>query len=87
MLGVMVGSGSSSSALSAADFESDTHQTRAFWDKRVAKVLAAFKRLAHLSTLSMFGRGMGIAAYGVSKLLFHAEFSESPPQDLMVQLS
>jgi hypothetical protein len=36
------------------------------------------KRLAHVQQLTAFGRGLGSAAYGVSKSLYAAEFSDAP---------
>jgi hypothetical protein len=54
---------------------------------RVEGVLKALGRLARMSYLSVFGRGLGSAAYGVSKLLYAAEFSDVPPPALCVKLS
>ena len=46
-----------------------------------AKVAAVEHRLRSLATLlvSAMGRGLACAAYGVSQLLFHAEFGGMPP--------
>ena len=46
--------------------------------ERSQGVIAALGRLAHLKHLSVFGRGLASAAYGVSKLLYAAEFSNLP---------
>jgi hypothetical protein len=48
------------------------------WDQKVANVEAALQRLSHLPQLSVFGRSMGSAAYGVSTFLYAAEFSDLP---------
>ena len=48
------------------------------WQAQVAAVLHRFDRLAAL-LLSALGRGLGSAAYGVSRLLFYAEFVGMPP--------
>jgi hypothetical protein len=47
------------------------------WEQRLKVVRACYDKLARLP-LSMFGRAMGAAAYGVSQLLYHAEFSDMP---------
>ena len=49
------------------------------WESRVHGVEAAFTRLAHIPQLSIFGRGMGSSSYGVSKLLFAAEYYDVIP--------
>jgi hypothetical protein len=49
------------------------------WGQKLASVDAALARLSHIPQLSVFGRGMGSAAYGVSTLLYAAEFSDLPP--------
>ena len=48
------------------------------WPSRRQQVLAAFARTARFR-LSAFGRGFASAAYGVSRLLYHAELSDLPP--------
>ena len=50
-----------------------------------AKVAAVEHRLRLLATLpvSAMGRGLACAAYGVSQLLFHAEFGGMPPHQLL----
>ena len=50
-----------------------------------AKVAAVEHRLRSLATLpvSAMGRGLACAAYGVSQLLFHAEFGGMPPHQLL----
>jgi exonuclease III len=49
------------------------------WPALVDRVRAAFARLCHLG-LSPFGRGYATAAYGTSKLLYHAEYCTPPPE-------
>ena len=50
-----------------------------------AKVAAVEHRLCSLATLpvSAMGRGLACAAYGVSQLMFHAEFGGMPPHQLL----
>ena len=48
------------------------------WDKNVEGVMRALSRLSCIKQLSIFGRGLGSAAYGISKLLYCAEFSDPP---------
>ena len=55
--------------------------------ERSQGVLAALGRLAHLRHLSVFGRGLASAAYGVSKLLYAAEFSDLPSAAECTRLS
>ena len=81
VLGVVVGA-DSDAWLPPADLAAQQAHHRVFWDKQVNKVLDAFTRLAHLSTLSIFGRGLGSAAYGIATMLFNAEFSDLPPDDM-----
>ena len=47
------------------------------WAKLLDRVLVCFKRLAALP-LSAFGRALAASGYGVSKLLYHAEFAAVP---------
>ena len=49
------------------------------------KVAAVERRLHSLAALPMsaMGRGLACAAYGVSQLLFHAEFGGMPPHQLL----
>ena len=81
VLGVVVGA-DSDAWLPPADLAAQQAHHRVFWDKQINKVLDAFTRLAHLSTLSVFGRGLGSAAYGIATMLFNAEFSDLPPDDM-----
>jgi len=53
----------------------------ATWESLLTEVGASFARIAALRRLSIFGRGFASAAYGVSSLLFHAEFNGHPPSD------
>ena len=55
------------------------------WAPRLAKVRRSHTRLARLR-LSTFGRGFGSAAYGVSQLLYDAEFIGPPPPPLLTSL-
>jgi hypothetical protein len=55
------------------------------WAPRLAKVRRSHTRLARLR-LSTFGRGFGSAAYGVSQLLYDAEFVGPPPTPLLTSL-
>ena len=47
------------------------------WTARLATVQGAYTKLSKLS-LSTFGRGFASAAYGISTLLYHAEFAGLP---------
>ena len=47
------------------------------WDGRVAGAMGPYTKLARLH-LSVFGRAFGASGYGVSKLLYHAEFGGLP---------
>ena len=49
----------------------------AAWEARLAGVEACYGRLARLP-LSVFGRAFGASGYGVSRVLYHAEFSGWP---------
>jgi hypothetical protein len=57
------------------------------WDSLLQGVTDAFRRLSYIPKLSTFGRGFGSAAYGVSKLLYAAEFSELPNEDQQAALT
>ncbi len=63
-------------------------QPAAFWGARLQRVRACFGRLARLR-LSAFGRAHAAASYGVSQLLYHAEFAGVPPdvQHSLAQLT
>ena len=50
----------------------------AAWAERLAGVEATFTRISSLG-LSLFGRGFASAGYGVSRLLYFAEFMGHPP--------
>ena len=56
------------------------------WEGRLAGVQKAFDKAAGLG-LSAMGRGLAGAAYGVSKLLYHAEFVDLPPSSVTSQLA
>jgi hypothetical protein len=55
------------------------------WEARLKAVSASYAKLAR-PPLSVFGRAMGAAGYGISKMLYHAEFSQ-PPDSVLQQLS
>lgn len=57
------------------------------WPELLDSVKACYARIASLPKLSVFGRGFASAAYGVSKLLYHAEFAGHPPDDTLQQLA
>jgi hypothetical protein len=64
----------------------EDRQDSAMWQARLAAVQVAFGKLSRLRSLSAFGRGMGSAAYGVSLLLYAAEFSGEPPAEVCASL-
>ena len=47
------------------------------WQARLAKVERCYDKIARLP-LSMFGRAFAASTYGVSKILYHAEFNTVP---------
>ena len=47
------------------------------WEALLKAVGSSFDKLSRLP-MSMFGRALAAAGYGISKLLYHAEFSEMP---------
>ena len=60
----------------------------ASWPGLVAGVERCYTRLAKLPrTFSAFGRGFASAAYGVSKFLYHAEFTSHPPPQHLQRLT
>ena len=63
-------------------FKEGVQAPSADWPARVADVMQRMRKLVALP-LSAFGRGLGSAAYGVSKLLYHAEFLGLPPADTL----
>ena len=67
---------SSATAL-GMQFSNDAAAAGTDWGARLAGVEACYSRLARLP-LSVFGRAFGASGYGVSKLLYHAEFSAWP---------
>ncbi|KAL4856066.1 Transposon TX1 uncharacterized protein [Chlorella vulgaris] len=56
------------------------------WPALMDGVGCCFARIASLPRFSAFGRGFATAAYGVSKLLYHAEFTGHPPEQHMAEL-
>ena len=67
-------------------FGSGTKPPEADCQARLQQLESCFTRLAKLR-LSAFGRGMGSAAYGVSKLLYLAEYAGMPDQPTLKRLS
>ena len=55
------------------------------WQPRLERVERCYGKLAAMH-LSAFGRGFGSAAYGVSQLLYHAEYAGLPPQPILQRL-
>ena len=51
----------------------------AHWPELLQRVTKAYNKVARLS-LSVFGRAFAAAGYGISKVLYHAEFSDPPPR-------
>jgi len=49
------------------------------WQQLLEGAEASYGRIASLRRFSIFGRGFASAAYGVSRLLYRAEFSGHPP--------
>ena len=80
VLGVQIG-------YNADDYLTPEQAKSVNWGEQIKDVLKAYTRLSHVRQLSLFGRGLGSATYGVSKLLFAAEFSDLPPSELCKQLS
>ncbi|KAI3437676.1 hypothetical protein D9Q98_000126 [Chlorella vulgaris] len=56
------------------------------WPALMDGVGCCFARIASLPRFSAFGRGFATAAYGVSKLLYHAEFTGHPPEQHISEL-
>lgn len=67
-------------------FRSGTQPPQADWKPRLEQLEACYTKLAKLQ-LSAFGRGIGSAAYGVSKLLYHAEYAGMPPNKTIKHLN
>ena len=58
------------------------------WPDLVAGVERCYTRIANLPpTFSAFGRAFAASAYGVSKLLYHAEFTGAPPAPHLTRLA
>lgn len=55
------------------------------WPTLVDKVERAYRRVKCIG-LSALGRGLAASAYGLSQLLFHAEFSDACPADILRRL-
>ena len=60
-------------------------RTRVDWDALVDQVEARYNKIAKLP-LSMFGRGFAASAYGLSKLLYAAQFVQLPPDAVLQRL-
>lgn len=56
------------------------------WPALLDGVKSCYARLAAMPDLSVFGRGFASAAYGVSKVLYHAEFTGHPPPASLAEL-
>ena len=56
------------------------------WPALLEGVKGCYARLARMPCLSVFGRGFASAAYGVSKVLYHAEFTGHPPPAALAEL-
>ena len=59
------------------DFHAGNGSPSVDWDALLQRVTSAFDRLRSIR-LSPMGRGLASSAYGVSKLLYHAEFVDVP---------
>ena len=59
-------------------FHNGVQPPSADWPGLLAQVEECFTKLSRLR-LSAFGRGFSSAAYGISTLLFHAEYAGFPP--------
>lgn len=59
-------------------FSNDATAPTTDWEARLQGVESCYSRLARLP-LSTFGRAFGASGYGISKLLYHAEFSAWTP--------
>ena len=56
------------------------------WNSLLSRVEAVYAKISTLS-LSVFGRAFASAGYGVSKLLYHAEFLGHPPPAIAERLT
>lgn len=57
------------------------------WPDLVAGVEGCYKRIAGLpKSFSVFGRAFAASAYGISKALYHAEFTGHPPPQHLARL-
>ena len=61
-------------------------ESRVGWGRLVDKVHGRYRHIAALH-LYVFGRGMGTAAYGLSKVMYAIEFVGMPPAAVMDQLT
>ena len=67
-------------------FASGTQQAQPDWQPRLQLVEQCYTKLAGMG-LSAFGRGISSAAYGVSTLLYQAEYGGMPPPADLQRLS
>ena len=67
-------------------FQAGTMPPAPEWDRHIAAVEAAYNRIKQLG-LSAMGRGIAGAAYGISKLLFQAEFVDLPSTQVVARLN
>lgn len=68
-----------------ANGEPPADAVAAAWAGLLGRVEAVYAKISTLG-LSVFGRGFASAAYGVPKLLYHAEFLGSPPPAVAARL-
>jgi exonuclease III len=69
-------------------FQAITGLVQVEWEGRLAQVHSKFAKISRLTkSLSIFGRGFATAAYGVSPLLYNAEFGGMPPPASLEALS
>jgi len=53
-----------------------------YWEKLVQRVYERYEKIARCNSFSMFGRAFAASAYGVARMLYHAEFSDIPPETI-----
>lgn len=66
-------------------FRAGTAEAAVDWHSKVAAVEECYSRVAGMR-LSALGRGLASAGYGVSKLLYHAEYAGPPPPYMVKRL-
>ena len=68
-------------------FSNDPAGGGADWEARLERVLDRHGKVARLGALSTFGRAFAASAYGVSTMLYHAEFGGVPGDAVLQRLS